>query len=128
MTIPDDPTIGQYVEPILGMKAFDIVALNVRDLTSLADAFIICSARSHRQVSAIAEFVVEELKKKGKKPLGVEGLREGHWVLVDYGDVVIHVFYEPIRVFYDLEGLWTDAERIEISDDGRPKSVVDDGL
>jgi ribosome-associated protein len=65
-------------------------------------------------VTAIAQFVEQDLKKKGIKPVGVEGLGQGHWVLMDYGDVVIHVFYEPIRMFYDLEGLWSDAKRIEI--------------
>jgi len=65
------------------------------------------------QVTAIAEFVQRELKSKGIYPLGIEGLREGHWVLMDYADVIIHIFYEPIRTFYDLEGLWADAKRIE---------------
>jgi len=96
------------------MKAFDIVILDVRQLASFADYFILCSGRSHRQVTAIAEFVEQELKAKGIKSLGVEGLREGHWVLMDYGDVVIHIFYEPVRTFYDLEGLWSDAGRIDV--------------
>jgi len=116
MTLPDGLAIDQYVSAILGMKALDVVALDVRGLASFAGAFIICSGRSHRQVSAIAEFVEQDLKAKGIKPVGVEGLTQGHWVLMDYGDVVIHVFYEPIRMFYDLEGLWSDAKRIEIGD------------
>jgi ribosome-associated protein len=114
MTVSDKPAIEQYIQAIFGMKALDVVALDVRDLASFADAFIICSGRSHRQVTAIAQFVEQDLKKKGIKPVGVEGLGQGHWVLMDYGDVVIHVFYEPIRMFYDLEGLWSDAKRIEI--------------
>jgi len=113
MTQPYEPTLHPYVKAALGMKAFNVVVLDVRELTSFADTFIICSGRSHRQVSAIAEFIEHQLKKQGTKPLGVEGLREGHWVLMDYGDVVIHIFYEPIRIFYDLEGLWSDAKRIE---------------
>jgi ribosome-associated protein len=120
MTIPDKPAIDQYVNAVLGMKALDVVALDVRRLSSFADAFIICSGRSHRQVAAIAEFVQQDLKAKGVKPIGVEGITQGHWVLMDYGDVVIHIFYEPIRMFYDLEGLWSDAKRIKIGDgDGR---------
>ncbi len=126
MTHLEESAIEQYLEPILSMKAFDVVALDVREVASFADAFIICSGRSHRQVSAIAEFVLEKLKKRGLKPLGVEGLREGHWVLIDYGDVVIHIFYEPIRTFYDLEDLWSDAKRIQIRDDGGSKRVTDD--
>jgi len=114
MTEPHEPAVDQYVKAILGMKALDVVALDVQGLASFADAFIICSGRSHRQVSAIAEHVVLHLKQNGIKPLGIEGLKEGHWVLMDYGDVIIHVFYEPVRIFYDLEGLWSDAKRIEL--------------
>lgn len=109
-----DRPLAPYIEAVQGMKAFDIVILDVRQLASFADYFILCSGRSHRQVTAIAEFVEQELKAKGIKSLGVEGLREGHWVLMDYGDVVIHIFYEPVRTFYDLEGLWSDAGRIDV--------------
>lgn len=113
MTEQDNARLDQYVEAVLDRKAFDVVVLDLRGLVAFADIFIICSGRSHRQVSAIAEFVEQDLKAKGIRPIGVEGLREGHWVLMDYGDVVIHIFYEPIRIFYDLEGLWSDAKRIE---------------
>jgi len=113
MTLPYDPTLHPYVKAALAMKAIDVVVLDVRELASFADTFIICSGRSHRQVSAIAEFIEHHLKEQGITPLGVEGLQEGHWVLMDYGDVVIHVFYEAVRIFYDLEGLWSDAKRIE---------------
>lgn len=108
-----DPSLDFYVKAALGRKAFDLVILNVRDLTSIADAFIICSGRSNRQVIAIAEFIQVELKKHGIRPLSVEGKKEGHWVLLDYGHVIMHVFYEPIRNFYDLEGLWIDAKKIK---------------
>ena len=89
-----------------------MIVLDVRDLTSIADVFIICSGRSNRQVNAIADAIVAKLKKHKIKPLSVEGTGEGHWVLLDYGHVVIHVFYEPVRAFFDLEGLWADAKRI----------------
>ncbi len=108
-----DPSLDFYVKAALGRKAFDLVILNVRDLTSIADAFIICSGRSNRQVVAIAEFIQVELKKHGIRPLSVEGKKEGHWVLLDYGHVIMHVFYEPVRSFYDLEGLWIDAKKIK---------------
>ena len=108
-----DPSLDLYVKAALGRKAFDLVVLDVRTLTSVADAFIICSGRSNRQVTAIAEFIQTELKKGGKKPLNVEGKKEGLWVLLDYGHVIIHVFYESVRHFYDLEGLWMDAKRIK---------------
>jgi len=108
-----DQTLDLYIKAALGKKAIDLVALDVRKLSSIADVFIICSGRSNRQVSAIAEHIQVDLKKHGIKPLSVEGKKEGHWVLLDYGHVIIHVFYEPIRSFYDLEGLWIDADRIK---------------
>lgn len=101
-----------YVRAATGKKAENLVVLDVRELTSVADAFIICSGRSNRQVQAIAEYIQSDLKKQHKKPLSVEGLTEGHWALLDYGDVIIHIFYEPVRLFYDLEGLWMDARRV----------------
>jgi ribosome-associated protein len=110
------PNIDPYIKAIQGMKALDVVVLDVRGLSSFADCFIICSGRSHRQVTAIAEFVGQDLKAKGIKFLGIEGLREGHWVLMDYCDVIIHIFYEPVRAFYDLESLWADAKRVELGD------------
>ncbi len=108
-----EPSLDLYVKAALGRKALGLVVLDVRELTSVADAFIICSGRSNRQVTAIAEFIITELKKTGIKPLSVEGKKEGHWILLDYGHVIIHVFYESVRNFYDLEGLWVDAKRIE---------------
>lgn len=101
-----------YVQAVLEKKAEGVVALDVRGLTSIADAFIICSGRSSRQVSAIADQIQRSLKNRSIKPLSVEGKSEGHWVLMDYGDVIIHVFYEETRAFYDLEGLWVDARRV----------------
>jgi ribosome-associated protein len=116
MTRGFGPGIEPYVKAVLRMKALNVVVLDLHGLTSFADTFIVCSGRSHRQVSAIAESVQQDLKAKGIKPLGIEGLREGHWVLMDYGDVLIHVFYEPVRIFFDLEGLWSDAKRVELGD------------
>ena len=113
MTDPFIDDLDVYVRAVLGKKAGTLVVLDVRRLSSVADAFIICSGRSNRQVQAIAENTRKMLKKQGLKPLNIEGLQEGHWVLIDYGDVIVHVFYEPVRSFYDLEGLWTDARRIE---------------
>jgi len=125
--LPDD-SIDSYVRAAFGMKSQDVVVLNVRDLTSIADAFIICSGRSSRQVSAIAEHIETELKEQKIRPLSVEGKREGQWVLLDYGHVVIHVFYEPVRETFDLEGLWVDAERLEpemspLSNGGTQRSI-----
>ena len=118
MTDLPDPfpaqSLNLYINAAMGKKAIDLVVLDVRKLSSIADVFIICSGRSNRQVMAIAEHIQVDLKKHGITPLSVEGKKQGHWVLLDYGHVIIHVFYEPVRSFYDLEGLWIDAERIEI--------------
>ena len=101
-----------FVKAVFERKALDVVLLDVRELTSVADVFIICSGQSSRQVMAIAETIKSELRNRRIKPSNVEGISEGHWVLLDYGHIVYHIFYEPIRAFYDLEGLWTDARRI----------------
>jgi ribosome-associated protein len=102
-----------YVKSALGKKARDPILLDVRHLTSLADAFLICHGTSNRQVSAIAEHIQRDLRKQGIKALSVDGIKEGHWVLMDYGHIIIHVFFESIRSFYNLEGLWSDARRIQ---------------
>ena len=113
MTKTADPALDLYVKAVLGKKAFNVVALDVAELTSYADVFIICSGRSNRQVGAIAEYIKTDLKKHKIKPLSVEGSKNGHWTLLDYGHIIIHVFYETMREFYDLEGLWVDAKRLE---------------
>jgi ribosome-associated protein len=98
-------------------KALDLVLLDVAEYSSFADFFVICSGKSSRQVQGIADNVEAGLRDRGLKPLGVEGRREGHWVLMDYGDVILHIFYEPVRYLYDLESLWADASRVDWEDD-----------
>ncbi len=99
---------------LLDRKAIDLVILEVKDLSSFTDYFLICSGNSDRQVQAIAFHIEEKLGKQGIHPLGVEGKREGRWILLDYGEVIIHVFYQPVREFYDLERLWSEAPRVEL--------------
>lgn len=95
-------------------QASDISIIDLRGLVDYTDAFVLCSARNRRQVAAIAEAVRLEVKRTySKHALGVEGLERGQWVLVDFGDVVCHVFDQSMRGFYDLDGLWADAPRIE---------------
>ena len=113
MTETSDAELDIFVKSALGKKARNLILLDVRHLTSLADAFLICHGTSNRQVSAIAEHIQRDLKKQGIKALSVDGLKEGHWVLMDYGHVVIHVFFENTRSFYNLEGLWSDARQIQ---------------
>jgi ribosome-associated protein len=97
-------------------KAVDPVLFDVAKLTSFADFFIIAGGHSNRQVQAITQHVGRRMREEGLRPLGVEGEQEGQWVLMDYGDLVIHIFYQPVREFYDLEGLWNEAPRIEFYD------------
>jgi len=108
--------LAPYVRAALERKAVNPAILDLRGICDVTDAFVIISGRSSRQVSAIADHIERKMKNMGIRPLGVEGTREGQWALLDFGDVVIHVFYEPVRQLYDLEGLWADAARIPIED------------
>lgn len=113
----------------LTKKASDPVILSLEGLTVIADYFVICSGENITQVKAIAEFIEEEFSKSGIKPRGIEGLGYSHWVLIDYGDVIVHVFEKETRDFYNLEKLWMDARTIEIDEvtadlDGKDKRAV----
>jgi ribosome-associated protein len=98
----------------LEKKARELVVMEVRDVTSIADYFVICSGSSDRQVQSIAQGIEENLSEAGHSPVSVEGAHRGHWVLMDFSDVIVHIFYEPVREFYDLEGLWGHAPRVEL--------------
>lgn len=123
MSAEQDPSLAPFLEAVQGKKAEQILMLDVRGLTSIADTFIICSGRSNRQVAAIADNIHQTLKQKGIKALGVEGKREGLWVLLDYGHVLIHIFHGPVRSFYDLEGLWADARQVPVADSAPVESA-----
>jgi ribosome-associated protein len=102
----------RIVELVEDKKAADIVLLDLGELTTLADAFVICSGGSERQISAIADGVVEGLRDEGVRPIGREGRPESHWVLLDYGSVIVHVFTPPERDYYQLERHWAGAKTI----------------
>ena len=112
----------------LKRKAKNLTILNLKELSSFADYFIILSGTSDRQVQSIAASIRENLKECGIVPLGIEGERLGKWVLMDYEDVIIHVFYEPIREFYDIERLWPDVPRMEVGDDVTEMTALDKGM
>lgn len=101
------------------MKGDDVALLDLRKLTIITDFFVICSSKSTIGVKAIAEEILGRMKAEGIPTNHIEGLAEGNWVLADYGDVIVHVFHEQIREFYDLESLWGDAPRRSF----RPKAV-----
>jgi ribosome-associated protein len=95
--------------------AEEIVALDVRQAVSFADFFVLASGRSDRQVRAIGDAIAEALAREGEKPIGVEGYEEGRWLLMDFGDVIVHVFQPDVRRHYDLERLWSDATPLDVS-------------
>jgi ribosome-associated protein len=96
-------------------KAFDILILDLRGLTYITDYFVICSGSNTTQVSAISDEIGHALAKAGERPSHVEGGAESNWVLMDYGDVVVHIFEEQTRNYYSLEKLWSDAPRIPVA-------------
>jgi ribosome-associated protein len=97
-------------------KAEKPLICEVGEVVGYSDYFVICSGRSTRHVQALAEHIEAALAQRRVKPMGVEGLAEGHWVLLDLNDVIVHIFYHPMRAFYDLEGLWWEARQIEFSE------------
>lgn len=116
---PISSGLGELDEPLTTAiaaaeekKAANVVVLDVRTIASFADVFLICSGTSSRQVQAIADEVVERLKKTGVRPLHIEGYERAEWILIDYGDLIVHIFTEAARAFYDLERLWRDAIRL----------------
>ncbi|MDD5712921.1 MAG: ribosome silencing factor [Smithellaceae bacterium] len=113
------------VNASLEKQAKELIVLNVKGVSSFADYFVISSGSSDRQVQAISASIQETMKKAGMSPLGVEGESLGKWVLLDYGEVIVHIFYEPIRSFYELERLWADVPRMEIGEDvAQIKSLI----
>jgi ribosome-associated protein len=102
----------RVVELAEDKKAADIVLLDLSALTTLADHFVICSGGSERQLDAIADAIIEGLRAEGVRPIGREGLAASHWVLLDYGSVIVHVFTPPERDYYQLEKHWAEAKTI----------------
>jgi len=106
--------VRRLAEAALQRKALDLLALNVRELTSFADAFLLATGTSDRHVRSVADAMLEASQEMGMSPLGVEGYDEGRWVLIDLNEVVVHIFQEEVREHYDLERLWSDAPAIDL--------------
>jgi ribosome-associated protein len=102
-------------------KATDLVILDLRQIASFTEYFVLCTGANARQVAAIADSVEEQLRQVGKRPLHTEGYSSAEWILLDYGDFIVHIFSSASRRFYDLERLWRDAGRIEVKEDGETK-------
>lgn len=107
----------EITDAIIEKKGTDIVILNVKNLTSITDYFIIASANSDTQAKAISENILDKTREQGERPLNKEGYTNFNWVLLDYVDVVVHIFLEDTRRFYNLEGLWGDAEITKVYDE-----------
>jgi ribosome-associated protein len=107
----------------LDKKALELVVVDVGELTSIADYLVICTGRSDRQVQSIAQAIEDALVAEGTRPLSIEGMQRGQWVLLDCGDVIVHVFYQPVREFYDLERLWEHASRVQLPEPLRSQAA-----
>jgi len=121
-------TVLQCTNAALDKKAKNLIILKVKELSSFTDYFIICSGTSDRQVKGIAASIEETLKKSGIQPLGIEGINTGNWILMDYGDVIIHIFYEPTREFYDIERLWSDVPSMSVNEGVDKLTSLDDDM
>lgn len=106
------------VEAALERKAEDVRVLQVQDLTSFADLFVLLTGRADRQVRAIADHIAQTLKNRDDAPMGIEGLDEGSWVLLDCNDVIVHAFDPDARTRYDLDRLWHDAPTLDLGIEG----------
>ena len=107
LDLPKD--VARAADLLFDRKALDVTLLDLRKISSATDYFLIATGTSDTHVTAIADNLVDELKKEGTRPINVEGAREGRWVLIDYFDFVVHVFHPAAREFYQLERLWGDA-------------------
>lgn len=96
-------------------KAQDIKVLDISKITTMADYFVICQGGSNTQMKAIADEIEEKLSENGVKPFGREGMNTAYWILMDYSDVIVHIFSGESRSFYSIENLWSDAEIVDIS-------------
>ncbi len=110
------PQVRLSVKAGQAKKGEDVLVLDLRELTSFTDFFVILTGNSSRQNAAIVDSIEQDLKKKKTRPLGIEGKEVGEWILMDYGDFVVHVFSKRAREYYSLEKLWGDAPRVAYAD------------
>ena len=113
-TLSAEQKVRLAARAALDKKAADLIVLDVQGVSSIADYFLVCSGKSRPHLKTIAEAIREELKSEGTRPLHAEGVAESGWVLLDYGDVLMHVFLEDTRAYYALERLWGDAPSVPV--------------
>ena len=116
MTLDAKAKAQRAAAAALEKQAADVVILQVAELTTIADFFVICSAESQRQVKAVTEGIDEALAREGVQPFHIEGAEHALWVLMDYSDLIVHVFKPEMRSFYALERLWGDAPKITLKE------------
>ena len=117
-TLDLPPQVRRAVDALFDRKAADVVVMELKGLSTATDWFLVATGRSDTHVSSIADSLIDEMKKEGVRPVNVEGLRGGRWVLVDYFDFVVHVFHPAAREFYQLERLWGDAPQHQLAPAG----------
>ncbi|BAU22929.1 hypothetical protein THC_0535 [Caldimicrobium thiodismutans] len=100
--------LGKFIKLLSDKKAEDIVTLDISSKVDYADYLIICSAHSTKHAQGLSDYLSFELEKEGIKPLSIEGWETGNWIVLDYGDIIVHIFFEPVRDLYALEELWSD--------------------
>lgn len=113
--LPSLEIATRAMEAAIDQKGLDVRGLELQGHTNIADCFVIVSGTSDRHVRGIVDKIVRDLEVVGESPQGISGYENGQWILVDYGDVIVHVFFEPVRQYYSLDELWGDANRVDLS-------------
>jgi ribosome-associated protein len=124
-SIPNEQDVARVLEPEEAVmiaahaagekKAEDLVLLDLREVASFTEFFLICNGANPKQVQAISDSIEDQLRRNAKRPLHIEGYASAEWILLDYGDFIVHIFNSVARRFYDLERLWRDAKRKEVA-------------
>lgn len=113
----------KFLLPVFERKTLSVTAIDVKALSSYTDTIVIVEGNSNRQVTSMAEHLIKRFKTQKIKAIGVEGIKEGKWALLDYGDIIIHVFDTVKKSLYDIEGFWADAPRYDLSEFGSLNSM-----
>lgn len=119
-----DELLHKIANACMEVKAKDVVGLDVREVFDLSDYFVVATGRSDRQVQGIANRILSVLNETGTEVVSIEGFEDGHWILIDTGDIVVHVFYESMREHYDIEALWARAKKVDLNGSQKASRVA----